>query len=793
MNPNSSAALSPQTSQNRLESAAYYIFLITLVLAPVAFWPSPYIALDLVKTIVIAVGTLAAAILFGCVALKERVIALPPKKIVWTALLIVVSLVLSSLASIHISKSLFGQGFEIGTASFIILMFVSALIAFTLVYRRTERAVIFYVGMVAAYLITYVFQLLRLVFGTGFASFSILNSVTSTVLGGWYDLAIYSAVVAVISLSALMFLKLSRRMKIAHWVLTAIAAIAMYIVNDVRVWEGLVLVFLGLSIYCFCSKLFVRRISWIPLSALIVAAVFTYFGTSLSRPVVEKLHVNYSELSLPWQMTLDVTGGAIKNYPLFGVGPNHFAQAFLTYKPAGINTTSAWGVEFANGFGLIPTFIATQGIVGSILWILFFIFFALVGTHVLRSLPEDPSSRFIIISSFMSSVFLWILLIIEVPSHTLILYSFVLTGIFFATIAANRISSAAQAYTLAPVSGTKFHKAMPILISVCIVIVAFWGLIHVKKTVAMGYFGAGVKQLTVASNPALADIYFKKALSFDSSDISWQGRAEAALAEANRLTRTVTGTSTASTSQTILAQISATISNGVTYADNAIAYDPTNYYSYISKARISELAANLHVDKAYDSTVSAYAKAIALNPQNPSTYLSSARFQASQNKLDDALKTIGTALQVKNNYLEAVFLLSQIYASKGDLANATIAAQVATQLNPKNPLLYFQLGLLNYNNKNFEASREAFAAAVNLQSDYSNAKYFLGLSYARLNKMSDAITQFQELATSNPDNQEVATILANLKSGKSIFTDAKTSLTSSPEKRSSLPIKEQKR
>jgi len=164
--------------------------------------------------------------------------------------------------------------------------------------------------------------------------------------------------------------------------------------------------------------------------------------------------------------------------------------------------------------------------------------------------------------------------------------------------------------------------------------------------------------------------------------------------------------------------------------------------------------------------------------------------QASQNKFDDAVKTLGAALQSKNNYIDAVFLLSQIYAAKGDLANATIAAQVAVQLNPQNPLTYFQLGLLQYYNKNYDASAQALAAAVKIQPDYANAKYFLGLSLARQNNATDALAQFTDLAASNPDNQEIALIVANLKAGKSIFADTQASTVPNPAKRQNLPIKQ---
>ena len=80
--------------------------------------------------------------------------------------------------------------------------------------------------------------------------------------------------------------------------------------------------------------------------------------------------------------------------------------------------------------------------------------------------------------------------------------------------------------------------------------------------------------------------------------------------------------------------------------------------------------------------------------------------------------------------------------------------------------------------------------AVELNDQYANAHYFLGLAYARLGKNAEAIAQFETIAKTNPENQEVSLILTNLKAGKSVFTDAKAPIDSKPEKRSTLPIKE---
>jgi tetratricopeptide (TPR) repeat protein len=378
--------------------------------------------------------------------------------------------------------------------------------------------------------------------------------------------------------------------------------------------------------------------------------------------------------------------------------------------------------------------------------------------------------------------------ILTTPSHTLLFFTFVFTGIFYAVSVA---SGALKPVIYAPIAGTNSYRMTPAYISIAVLVVVVWGLVFVKKTVALTYFANGLSALK-AENSQLAEKDFTRAISFDKSDIYWQAKAESIITKVSKLAGTLDENTPASKRDPVVKQINEALNEGIVDAHNARAYDPGNYYNYISEARVSEAAANLHFDKAYENAVDSYNLALKLNPYSPSIYLALARLQASQNKLDDALRSAGTALQVKNNYLDAVFLLSQIYGAKGDLPNAITAANIASQLNPQNPLLLFQLGLFKYNNKDYSGGATALAQAVKIQPDYANAKYFLGLAEARLGHTENAVSQFSDLATTNPDNREIQLIVSNLRAGKPIFADAVPPETTAPEKRATLPVKEKR-
>lgn len=783
---------------SKTESTAFYSLLITVILAPLAFIPSAYLPLEMAKTVIISLGILFSAVLYGFIAYKEKSIFLPPKGIFWTSVAIVISLILSSIVSPNFTKAFFGQGFELGAAGFLILLFLGGLVAYNVIRRDSKRAVTIYFGLAGAFVLLFLFHALRLIFGAQFMTLSILNGVTSTLVGGWFNLGIYAVLVVLIALSAISFLPLARKAKIITWIVMIMAALTAFIVSYSHIWIASFLAFILLvaAIYNVRPRredvsrfsAFFRRLAWLPLCAVIVAAIMAWQGGAIAGPVVSGINAGYSELSLPWQMALDVTAGAIKSRPLLGVGPNHFVDAYYAFKPAGINQTDAWSIEFKYGFGLIPTFIATEGVLGSVAWLLFFIMLGIYGTRAIRKAPSDPHDRFILFSSYAAAVFVWLVSLAYVPSHAVMLFGFVMTGIFFAAYA-SFISQESRAPIFS--SDTRMNKLMPSLSIVLIIIAVLWGIIVLKKSIAFAYFGSGLSSLSVGSADA-ADQSFATANRIDQEDLYWRSRAEVSLTKANQLAASVTATSTKDQTQSVATSVAAVINQAFSYAQSAAAFDPNDYYNYISEARAAETAANINMSKGYENAIAAYQNAIRLNPYNPLLYLSVARAAASQNKLPDALTALGAALQVKNNYLDAIFLLSQVQAAQGDLPNAIIAARVATQISPNSPQLFFQLGLLQYNAKDYAGAASSFESSVKLQSDYANAKYFLGLSYVRLNKISDAITQFEDLTKANPDSQEIAFILTNLRAGKSPFADAKPPVTASPEKRANLPIKETK-
>jgi len=780
-------------TKNKLEGLSFYILLIVLFIVPLAFIPSIYTSQDVVKTSIISFGVLLSVIIYSISTFKNRTLSLPKGAVAYSMIAIAISIILSTFNSSNFEKSFIGQGFEIGTASFLLLMILSSFFVARLVSKNKERMLNIYAAILLSSLVVIIFQVTRIILGAEFMTLGILSSVASTVVGKWYEFPILTAVVLILSYLGIKFLSLGKGLKSLLYVIFIGSGFILISANVVFIWYAIVIIFSMLLVYEYFShksqekgvKGFFEKLSFLTLAVIIISILSIWNTGKIGSTLTKSLSLEQTEIYLPWQMTVDVASNTIKESPLLGAGPNRFVNQFLKFKPAGINPTQFWSVEFTTGFGTVPSFTVTQGILGFIAWILFLIFFTRYGILALKK-TNDQFKKFAVTSSFLATAFLWLVNIVYTPSHVIIFFTFIFTGLFLSTL----VSEGLMSYKVIPIdSNSKNKNYVSILLVTILVLEILWIGLYAKKILAVSYFHAGIKELNTTRSIETAEAKFNKALSLSRSDIYYQALSEIDAMKINDLASQLQKEQKDADSK-ISENIGKLVSEAFEYTNKAVAIDPTNYYNYTAQARISEIGAALKIPNALENAKTAYVNAITFNPYNPLLHLNIARLEASQNNLAEAQKFIGNALTLKQNYLDAIFLLSQIQVSNGQIKDAIVSTQVATQINPQNALLFFQLGFLQYNDKNYTDAVTSLQKAITLNDQYANAKYFLGLSYSRLGKNAEAIAQFEDLIKTNPESEEVKFILENLKFGKSPFADAQPPIDNKPEQRKSLPVKE---
>lgn len=791
MNPTTQNA----TFFERVESILVYV---TTLLVIIGFIPSNIIPFDSAKTVFISIGMILAFIAYMIGVVKTNSISLPKGPLAYTIYLSILSIIISSLTTNNFSKSFFGQGFELYSGALVIVFLLTTLFSSKFFEGKNTRISTIYSVLTISYIVVFIFQAMKIFGGDGFLTLGVFTTTTSSLLGRWVDFSIFSTVILLLSLFLIRFLGSSGVGKFLSILLFTISGIAVIVTNVINSW---VIIFLATLLFIISETLFSHKNSEtkktiferIPKLALIlmIASVFAYFGHNKIGEVVYKVFkINSIEIGLPWQFTLDIGTGTIKESPLFGSGPNRFTYEFLKYKPSSINSTPFWGVEFKSGVGTIPTLFINQGLLGTVLWLVFLAYIIMLAVNIIRNDKSEGFKKFIIQSSLYITLSLWFINIIYSPSHAVVFITFLFTGILLSQLPKDNKFYSVSDFKLG--SGSLIKKVSALLPFVIILAFVFIGLNYIKKTIAIAYFQRGIAVVTdnqTKDNIDKSEKYFNTALKWDRYDVYYQALTELTNVKISIIIQDLVRKNTTPTKAEI-DSLAALITQGIEFSKKAIAIDSTNYYNYTSMARVSESVSSLNVNGAYENARGAYTEAIKYNPYNPFLYLSIARLDALKGNFDVSKQNIQRALILKPDYLDAVYLLSQVQTQNREINNAIQSTKVAIQIDPSNPVMFFQLGLLYYNNKDYVNAGEAFAKAVSINGQYANAKYFLGLSYAMTGQRQEAIKEFEDLSLTNPDNKEVSFILNNLKSGRSPFADARPPVDSKPEKRAKLPLTE---
>jgi tetratricopeptide (TPR) repeat protein len=77
--------------------------------------------------------------------------------------------------------------------------------------------------------------------------------------------------------------------------------------------------------------------------------------------------------------------------------------------------------------------------------------------------------------------------------------------------------------------------------------------------------------------------------------------------------------------------------------------------------------------------------------------------------------------------------------------------------------MFFQMGVLKYNKGDYTGAISAFNEALSWNPNYADALYYLGSAYKKIGMTNDALKYFERVLTLNPDNQEVISIIQDLK------------------------------
>ncbi|MDP3735244.1 MAG: tetratricopeptide repeat protein [bacterium] len=772
-------------------------------LLPVFFLPSPASHFQLTKVVLLAVFVVGALVMWIVGRLRTAEVTLPRVLFFYALLFLPIVSLLSAVWARSFSTALFGGGFETDTVAFLLLCALFTLVTAVSV-RTREHAIKIYAALLASFFVVALFQMARLSFGFDTLAFSgTFTTSIANLIGKWNDLGIFFGLIAILTLTSLEFLTVRPLVRVLLSILLAFALFLLAVVNFLAVWTVLGALAIVFAVYRFSLRRGVRRaarasegkseaprladirreLPIATLAVLVVASVFIFTGNMddnrLGSAISSAFKVVHLEARPSWTSTLAVARQTLLAHPILGVGPNHFLAEWHRLKPEGINSTPFWAVDFSLGVGLLPTMLITTGLLGAAVLLTVLIGFCYHGFRALFVLREDPLGFYLLVSSFVGALYGWIILVIYVPSPPTVALTFLFTGLFLAVLVSEKMLGERTISFLSPRASL---VGATILVSLGIVSLVGVGA-YAKRALAMYYYQRATIVRAAGAGVEETDAPLTRARKIHAFTIIDRARAQLGLAALSELLAREEINTDAGREA-----FRATLGTTIDRARAAMERNEYEYQNWLVLGDVYTSIVPLKIEGAYGQAKDAYDRARALNPTHPAILLALARLEAARGENGSARDLVKDALNMKNNYSEAIFFLSQLDIAAGNLDEALKSVESASLLEPNNPLIFFQLGLLRYNGESWDNAIAAFERAVLLNDVYANARYFLGLSYARVGRTADALTQFEVVARYNPDNAEVKTVVANLRAGREPFAGADVK---PPEEREELPIAEE--
>ncbi len=425
---------------------------------------------------------------------------------------------------------------------------------------------------------------------------------------------------------------------------------------------------------------------------------------------------------------------------VFGVGPGNFSRAWQLYRPQDVINSQFFGYEFLQGSDTITTLFVTIGIFGVLAFILL-ILSALYSTFISYRQNREGKEH-IILGLLVVALLYFAGVSLLVPlSFSMLVMWMVISGL-----------------GIARVRLTEFHpnKKLAYLLVPLTVLLIVNAFITINKARAFAVYNKAQSATSIEE----AEMLTKKALDIYTFDGFQRVLVEYAITSNRNLVSIATSDQEALKNQYLIKAQEA-----VDAALAAVKINPTNHQNFVSLGRAYELAVPFDRDGGFDNAKKAYSEAIKLYPGNPYLYLMQARLETSAGTRDGAKEWLTEALKKKQNFADALYLMSQLSAGESKIEEAINFAVEAVRSAPNDPLAYTQAGLLFYVKRDYQNAVLALRGALERDPNNENVAYFLALALRDGGSGELALPLVEELMRRNPNNQDIVNLINSIKSG----------------------------
>ncbi len=732
-------------------------------LLPIFFVPLQTVSFAMGKSILLITFVFLLLILWLFERIKNKDFSFSKNLIIISSVLVLLSYFLSSLFSGFVKATLFGYEFGVNSFSMILAFFL--LMFFTARFFVEKKKIIYlYIGLLFSSIFLLFFHVLRLIFGPDFLSLGLLGTTTSNLVGAWNELGIFFGLVALLSLLTAVLIKENVVIRVVSWISLAISLFFLVLVNFTSVWWMLSLLSLLLIFYNWLGKrnlgqkIEKKDISIISIIVLVVSLLFIFAKGPIGGFLPSLFNISNMEVRPSLNSTIDVIQSSMVDSPILGVGPNEFVKQWLLSKPIGINNTQFWNIDFNSGTSFILTSLVNVGFLGFLAWLLFFASIVFLGFKLLRVSLRNKFDRYIAWSVFSATIYLWVFSFIYVPGIVVLSLSFLFSGLLLSLFYQEKIVKV-EVISLLKNRGKGF---IFLVVMAGFLLLSMFGMfLFINKTNASfqaqksflalnseGDLGKSVELMEKAAKNSGYDLYYRL------------------LSNINIFQLQAVLNQTDVAEETVAKQFQTALDSAITNANTAISKDSKNYQNWLSLGNVYRSVVPLKIEGAYDNALKSYSNAIIFNPYNPLIALSLANLEIANGDVEKAKGYLNTSIQMKNNYSDAYYLLSQIELNGGNQEGAVNILKTLTQVTPNDSQAFLQLGALEYNTRDYKEAIASLEQSFNLNPYSVDTIYLLGLSYSETGEREEAVKVFDYLQSLLPNDTSISSILENLRNGK---------------------------
>ncbi|MFA6257965.1 MAG: hypothetical protein WC671_03100 [Candidatus Paceibacterota bacterium] len=681
-------------SSNIFDRLSFWSLFLTIVSLPLFCLPFSNIPIEVSKGLLLVLGLSISVIFWAIARFSDGKIILPKSWLLVSGFSVALIFLLSSIFSGNSKVSLFGTMFDIGSFYFIfagfVLMFMSSIL-----FKNPQRAKTLLLGAILSSAFVLIFQIIHLFMPT-ILSLGILSGKTGNILGSWNALGLFAGFSSLMFLFVIEFFPVSKIEKILLGIFILLSVLLIIVVNFQLVW-----ILLGISsliIFVYKASTSLQKnternteeeaslvhvgdkrnnFPIISFAIVMISLLFFISGQFIGGIVSNRLQISNTEVNPSLSTTMSITKEVIVKNPLLGIGPNRFGVAWSMYKPIVINNTQFWDTSFDSGSGLLPTLVSTAGIPAILAWIIFFVLFLFIGVRsVFFSIKNSTNWEMMVF--FVLSLYLFFASFFYFTGSVIFLLSFAFAGVFIGLTASNSNKEISISY-LNDQRKSFFSILALILLMIFSATLSFK---YIERFTSVFHFRKALSATTIQG----AEDSINKALSLYSNDLYLRTFSQIYLIKLNTLAKASTSLSDAEK-----ADLQSSFDQAVNSAQMATSYDPSNYLNFQLLGSTYQAAGSLGVKDSFSKAVIAYQNASNLNPLNPGLKLAMAEVSFADGKVKEAKDYANSALTLKQDYVEALIVLSQIARSENDNKTALSYAERALAISPEdeNLIQYF--------------------------------------------------------------------------------------------------------